>query len=259
MKILLLTGEGLRCDILYGHLDRNYNIVGVVVDKTYSVKAARIKKIKKRIKKYGFIKVIQQIIFTRIIIPFLKMESKNRMLNLLKDVRLKQPSSHFNTIKTENINSEKVLDFIVKNNPDLIIVHSTTIIKEKLLSVLHNKPIINFHIGITPNYRGLFGGYWAIYNGDKSNFGSTVHFLDEGIDTGKIISQKRISTTKDDNYYTYQFLQTIEGLGCIDDAINTISKGLNIGVVESPGKTGKFYTQPTVSQYLYKRLVYGVK
>ena len=258
MRILLLTGLGLRSNIVYAHLNKNHKVIGIVIDNTYSRKKAIADKIKRRIKKYGWIKVIGQILFTRIMVPLLKIESKKRTENLLKDRLAKKPSKHFNVLKTNDINSREVHDFILKNNPDLIVVHGTTIIKEETLSILDNRPIINFHVGITPKYRGLHGGYWALYNGDEANFGSTVHFLDKGIDTGAVIKQKRMKPTKHDNFYTYLLLQTIKGLKSLDEAINFIANGGNIKKSEN-GKKGKFYTQPTISQYLYKRLVYGVK
>lgn len=257
MKILLLSSQGLRCDIVYGYLNKNHNVIGVVIDNTYSKSNARAKKVKRRIKKYGIFKVFLQIAFTRIVVPFLKISSKSRILELLSKTILEQPHNHKNVVKTTNINSKSTIEFVNSNKPDIIVVHATTIIKKKMLSQI-NCPIINFHIGITPRYRGLFGGYWAAYNGDLENFGTTVHFLDEGIDTGKIISQKRIPITKQDNYYTYQFLQTIEGLDCLKNAIDALES--NVKTQSSINdNVSRFYTQPTISQYFYKRLFFGVK
>ena len=40
------------------------------------------------------------------------------------------------------------------------------------------------HAGITPQYRGVHGGYWAVVNNDPEHCGVTIHFVDKGIDTG---------------------------------------------------------------------------
>ena len=55
--------------------------------------------------------------------------------------------------------------------------------------VVRNKKIINCHAGIIPSSRGLDSLKWAIYNGIE--LGVTLHFLDENIDLGEIISIER--------------------------------------------------------------------
>jgi len=50
---------------------------------------------------------------------------------------------------------------------------------------------INLHYSRLPKYRGCYPIAWSIINGEKST-GVTLHFMDEGIDTGNIISQVKI-------------------------------------------------------------------
>ena len=52
-------------------------------------------------------------------------------------------------------------------------------------------PVLNYHAGITPKYRGMNGGYWALATGDAGNFGATVHLVDAGVDTGGVLHQVR--------------------------------------------------------------------
>ncbi|RYC51436.1 formyl transferase [Flagellimonas olearia] len=258
MKIVLLSGQGLQCDIVYGYLNRRFNITAVVIDDTYKKKQSRIGKVKKRISKYGYIKVFLQLCFTKVCVPILKYESRNRRKKLLKKVTLRKPKHHGNLYRAKDINSEHTLSFVNKNNPDLIIVHGTSIINENFLKNI-SCPIINFHIGITQKYRGIHGGYWSLHHGDTSNFGTTIHFVDTGIDTGKIIVQKRIKKSKKDNFCTYPILQTIKALGCFDIAIKKIfsKKHKKYQVVAS--SASRYYSQPTITQYLYKRLLFDVR
>ena len=51
---------------------------------------------------------------------------------------------------------------------------------------------INLHASLLPNYRGAAPINWAIINNEKKT-GLTTFFIDENIDTGKILLQKRIS------------------------------------------------------------------
>ena len=105
----------------------------------------------------------------------------------------------FLTIKNVNtLNSIKKLE---KYNADLFVSMSfNQIIKKKLINV-PPKGFINCHAGALPFYRGRCVLNWVLINGEKK-FGVTVHFIDEGIDTGDIISQKIYKIKQNDNYKT---------------------------------------------------------
>lgn len=51
---------------------------------------------------------------------------------------------------------------------------------------------VNFHGSLLPKYRGRTPHVWAIIN-NESETGVTAHLIDEGCDTGKIVSQVRVS------------------------------------------------------------------
>jgi methionyl-tRNA formyltransferase len=52
------------------------------------------------------------------------------------------------------------------------------------------------HTGITLKYSGVHGAYWALVSNDKENCGVIVDKLDQGIDTGEIITQCTIEISK---------------------------------------------------------------
>ena len=58
---------------------------------------------------------------------------------------------------------------------------------------------VNFHAGKLPNYRGRNVINWALINGE-TEIGLTAHFIDEGIDTGDIISQQTLPVAWTDTY-----------------------------------------------------------
>lgn len=61
------------------------------------------------------------------------------------------------------------------------------------------KGVINCHAGALPFYRGRNVLNWALINGE-SRFGVTVHYIDEGIDTGPIVRQDFVDIEPDDCY-----------------------------------------------------------
>ncbi|WP_431160429.1 formyl transferase [Flagellimonas beolgyonensis] len=261
MKIVLLTSTSLRCKIAYPYLRDKYDISGVVIDNSNKVLKIRRQRIKRRIKKMGIFTVCQQFLFCQMVIPMLIRVGKRRINEIVGKFKIENPIGHEEAIEVENINDKRTLDYLKQKAPDLVIVHGTSILSSSTLSQI-DCPIINFHIGITPRYRGLHGGYWALYNKDEENFGSTVHFVDSGIDTGDVIVQKRIKPTKADNFYTYHILQTVGCLDCFDHAIEHINQRTQTAKKKKTNKKkeiSKFYSHPTISQYFYGRLFLGVK
>jgi methionyl-tRNA formyltransferase len=51
-------------------------------------------------------------------------------------------------------------------------------------------PIVNLHISYLPFNRGAHPNFWSFY--DETQSGVSIHLIDEGIDTGPILFQKKI-------------------------------------------------------------------
>ena len=123
-----------------------------------------------------------------------------------------------------NINSNEFLQRINKYNVDLFVSMSfNQIFKTKTINYPHLKTI-NCHAGKLPFYRGRNILNWVLIN-DEKEFGITVHYVDDGIDTGDIILQKTYPITDDDDYGT---LLERAYIGCADalyEAIKQIQAG----------------------------------
>jgi len=112
----------------------------------------------------------------------------------------------------EDINSDEFLSRIEKYGVDLFVSMSfNQIFREKTYSYPLLKTI-NCHAGKLPFYRGRNILNWALIN-DEKEFGITVHYVDEGIDTGDIILQKCYPITDEDDYST---LLEKAYIGCAD-------------------------------------------
>lgn len=61
---------------------------------------------------------------------------------------------------------------------------------------VNTHPWFNFHPGPLPHYRGRDLCYHAIMNGEKE-FGVSLHYMDEGFDTGDIIEVRRFPIQDD--------------------------------------------------------------
>lgn len=86
--------------------------------------------------------------------------------------------------------SEKLLKYLDVSSVDLFISFYTRIFNKKFVGAVKNK-IINLHPSILPACPGIDGFGDTIKSGSKF-IGSTIHFVDDGIDTGTPIIQSAI-------------------------------------------------------------------
>ena len=120
-----------------------------------------------------------------------------------KDETLKgyAKQNNIDYIKHINVNSDEFISTVEKYKCDLFVSMSfNQIFKSKIINLTKYK-IINCHAGKLPFYRGRNVLNWVLIN-DEQEFGITVHFVDEGIDTGDIILQKTFQINDQDNYST---------------------------------------------------------
>ena len=254
VKIVMLVGISESSKIVYNFISKDFNIVKVIEDTPVSRKIF----FKKRIKKIGFYKVFGQILFIIYNIVFLKKQSNRRIEEIKNRYSLLTkfyPDEVF--IKVKSANNKETIDALKTINPDIVLVNGTRIISERVLTSI-DAVFINTHVGITPSYRGVHGGYWSLVNNDHKNCGVTVHLVDKGIDTGGVLYQDIIEIEKKDNFNTYPFLQLAKALPLIGKALNDSIKD-KIIVKKGKNKESKLYTHPTLLEYIKFKLLYKVK
>jgi len=121
-----------------------------------------------------------------------------------------------------SLNHPACHDLVAQLAPAAIFTISCRILSQKTLAAMPC-PVINFHAGINPAYRGQMGGYWSLVEGDAGNFGATVHLVDSGIDTGGSLYEQRVSPAGSDTIATYPLLLTAAGtqiaIRALEDAL----------------------------------------
>ncbi|WP_291447502.1 formyltransferase family protein [Desulfovibrio sp.] len=105
------------------------------------------------------------------------------------------------------------VNFLKKNNFDFCISYRyKSIIKSKEIEWF-GKNIINLHIAFLPYNRGYDPNFWSFF--ENTPRGVTIHIIDNGIDSGDILLQKKIyfDSTKETLRTSYNILsKTIEKL-----------------------------------------------
>jgi len=96
---------------------------------------------------------------------------------------------------------DKIHAALVEAGCELVVLAGfMRILSGNFVSKWHNK-IINIHPALLPSFPGLDGQGQALEYGVKFT-GCTVHFVDEGTDTGPIILQKVVPVLDDDTHDT---------------------------------------------------------
>lgn len=253
-KIVLLGREDSQTAIVYNSLRSQFPIAGVVVEEGES----RLKFVKRRAKKLGLGKAVGQIAFRLVVVPWLKATSRRRIEQILQQFALDaSPVPAESLIKVASVNADETIRALQESQPSVVVVSGTRIIAARVLNCVP-AVFINMHAGITPKYRGVHGGYWALVENNLQACGVTVHEVDTGVDTGRILGQTRITPNRSDNFVTYGFLQLAAGLPLLKKAIRDACEG-ELQPVAPPGGESRLWTHPTLGEYVYHRLKSGVK
>ena len=99
-------------------------------------------------------------------------------------------------LQPEKLRDEAFLAELKALQPDLQIVVAFRMLPQ-VVWALPPLGTFNLHAALLPQYRGAAPINWAIINGDTET-GITTFFLDEQIDTGRIILQERTPIAPDD-------------------------------------------------------------
>ncbi|PIO47721.1 MAG: methionyl-tRNA formyltransferase [[Chlorobium] sp. 445] len=100
------------------------------------------------------------------------------------------------TLEVEDLNSAEFATALRRAEPDVIVVVAFRILPPHIFSI-PCKGAFNLHASLLPKYRGAAPINWAIINGEKET-GVTTFFLQEKVDTGAMIVQKRLEIFPDE-------------------------------------------------------------
>lgn len=146
-------------------------------------------------------------------------------------------------IKTPN--SKKFLKELKKLNPDVIINQSQSIIKKELLEI-PKIGVINRHNALLPKNRGRLTPFWVLYK-QETETGVSIHFVEEGIDSGEIIVQKRFNISSKDTFNSIVKKNYEIAPKAMLEAIKILEKG-NYQLIPNDDKKATYNTVPTLQE-----------
>jgi methionyl-tRNA formyltransferase len=146
----------------------------------------------------------------------------------------------------EQLITQKFYDELKSLDLDLIVSFSAPCIFSPELLKIPRNGCINLHCSLLPNYAGVLPSFWTLYHGERET-GATVHFMDNKIDNGKILSQIKIDIS--DCQSMFHVIQRTKKIGgkLMVDVIEQI-RNENIQPKPNDVSSGSYFTWPTVKQ-----------
>lgn len=93
-------------------------------------------------------------------------------------------------------NTKQLLSELAAEDTDLVVLAGYMKVLEPAVIEAYRKRIVNIHPSLIPKYcgKGFYGKrvHQAVLDGGETVSGATVHFVDEGVDTGEIILQRQV-------------------------------------------------------------------
>jgi folate-dependent phosphoribosylglycinamide formyltransferase PurN len=253
-RIVLLAGREESSNIVFHALAKVADVVAVIQEDPPS----KVKMAKRRMKRVGLLPVADQVLFITLAARILKRRSASRVATIHAQSGMDATPIPSQVVqRVSSVNDRSVIEALRVRQPDVVVVNGTRIIGKRVLECVE-APFVNTHTGITPAYRGVHGGYWALAEGKPELAGVTVHYVDAGIDTGAVIGQALIHPGPEDSFHTYPTLQLAAGLPLLEKAVlDTHRHGVQ--TKEPLTTASRLYYHPGLTQYLFHRLLDGVR
>lgn len=142
----------------------------------------------------------------------------------------------------KGINHRESVDKIKSYQPDLLIsILGNQIFKEPIIN-LAPKGCLNLHTALLPKYRGLMPTFWVLKNKEKYT-GVTVFYVDEGIDSGPIVVQKKVTIGNRSQEELIKHTKKL-GMETIAEAVDLIEKD-SVKLIDNDPKQKTYYSFPT--------------
>lgn len=245
-SVLLLCTDNPASRIIFNHLRARFGDVTVIQEEPVSQYAL----VRRRLTRLGARKVAGQLLFRALVVPWLTLRSKERVAEIKRQFGLDdRPMAGVHRVPS--MNDDRTRELARRLRPTVTVVCGTRILDRATLAALDMSPVVNFHAGVTPTYRGVHGGYWALAERRPDLVGSTVHLIDPGIDTGDVIAHELFEVTPEDSFVTYPYLHVAAALPALADVVGRALAGEEI-VGRRPGSDmpSKLRTHPTLLEYL---------
>jgi len=159
-------------------------------------------------------------------------------------------------MKTIDHNQPVVEEALRAMAPDIIVFTGGGLIRKNILAV-PTLGILNCHAGLLPQYRGMDVVEWPVLEAEDAvpQIGLTCHYMDKGVDTGPILTLRRMQVFPGDDFKTLRRRIEPEMVRLMMATLRGIEAG-DVTPLEQADEDGRqyFVMHPRLKMYAERKL-----
>jgi phosphoribosylglycinamide formyltransferase-1 len=252
-RVVVLATPGRSTNAVVNRLAEHFADVRLVLEEP----EGRWLFVRRRARRLGWRKVIGQLAFIAGCAPVLERLGATRVAEIAAEHGLSFATPTVETTRITSVNDPSTAALVASLEPDAVVLNGTRIVTGTALEGF-GVITLNIHAGITPAYRGVHGGYWALAHDDPDRCGVTLYVVDPGVDTGPVVGQARVHPTVRDGYATLPALQVATALPMLVAALTRLVEGHTLPAVPAGGESRQWY-HPTIWEYARHRIRRGLR
>lgn len=122
-----------------------------------------------------------------------------------------------------NINSDTSLDIIQAKKPDLLVSIGVPQIISPIVLDIPKVASLNLHNGDIPKYRGHFGTFWEVQQGEEYGVVS-LHHMVPAVDKGQLVGKEKIRLAECKSFLDLMLKKKIAGGKLLANALKQVEK-----------------------------------
>lgn len=213
---------------------------------------------RKRWRRYGLLKTVDETLFYLFYYAFLNRRSEAELRTcVLERYWAANGVCEWSgpALFTDNVNSREAFDFLASHRPDVAMAVCINQYFGKRLRGLFRHGVLLWHEGFTPEYKGLYPAFWAVHNLDFEHIGYTFLRMNDQYDAGEVLAQGRASDI-DPLRHTHDFMghkAIWDGLPDVERVLGELNHGRLTPIDRSQAQPHS-YTYPGISDFIRQRL-----
>jgi hypothetical protein len=139
-------------------------------------------------------------------------------------------------VYVDTVNGPETVEAISRLEPDVVIQVDAGILRRRVFEIARIGTL-NLHPGIAPLVKGQDPTYWALWEHKREWLGATVHYIDEGIDTGPVLAYAPVEPPYPGERFPSLFVRTTElGVEHLVDSLCRLERGERWTIHPPPGE-----------------------
>jgi methionyl-tRNA formyltransferase len=182
-----------------------------------------------------------------------KLKKKLSKIGIIKDPTILgyAESKGIEVKKIKSPNNKEFREYLQSLNLDIIINQSQSFIKKELLDI-PKIGVLNRHNALLPKNRGRLTPFWVLYKGENET-GVSIHFVEESLDSGDIIVQKKYRVSEKDTFNTLVKKNYSIASDAMLEALSILEKG-DKNFIENFDQESTYNTTPSLKEAFRFRL-----